>query len=899
MKRVCGLVGVLLFDAGCGVYDVRSFIAKDHADQEVWAAINLILLFARVAVLLVSWPLAMRLGRGRCAFQMPIAMPPCSGGRPSGDPAADGQSSSSGAVHLLEDVEQERPSEAEQREAQAIAAIEARVARAEDQGKRSFKRNVLLVIIYFMFVGCAICIAAGIVRDPTIQSSNVVRLIAQCCSLAAVFVEFLLFKSAVISCTQEQPVRINALHEHDLYWQKATGFCMCTLCRQVVGEKTGGPFALQCRTCANRYGMGGFAVCIACHRKHEAKVKQDSSLDAFLRSDSGPKPQSHMSVSQFVCRMVKIIWPFVGSVALALGCVGVTQVLSTYIPKVQGDLLNSLMRGASGTDEFHNNLLNLGSLSLANVLFGSVQGVSIQITVAKLGRHMSEVAFASCLRQDIAFYDNVMSGQITSRLTTDLHAITQPMPVLINSIFAGIVTLISGLVVGLTTSWRLTLLGFVFLAPIFYLTTLYTVWASKLQMEVYVHMADAMGVSTQALQNIRTVRVSGGTQHELDKFSLAQEKQVINAVKSAWGGMGNVLSNSLCQQGATFFILYYGGSLVLRGEDGFEAGSIFTFTLLWNTMSGSFKQLLANLNQPLMMMSAGKRVFELVDLQPDIVDDPTGLRVPEDAGVEVACRDLRFAYQTRREAPVLRGLTLLIEAGKTTALVGKSGCGKSTLIRLLLRLYDTQGGQVLVNGIPLKELSLSAHLSIVGYVSQDTQLFRASIRENLTYGLPKGDYSRLPLREEVDRAAELAQASEFIVGLPEGYATVVGEGGHNLSGGQKQRISIARALLRRPRLLLLDEATSSLDAENEALVQGSLNKVMREMRGRCTILLIAHRLATVVNADSIVVVGDGRVTEQGTHTELLRLDGEYKQLVQGQLQAPPAPTPDGGAAAPG
>jgi len=295
--------------------------------------------------------------------------------------------------------------------------------------------------------------------------------------------------------------------------------------------------------------------------------------------------------------------------------------------------------------------------------------------------------------------------------------------------------------------------------------------------------------------------------------------------------------------------------------------------------------IIQNVNQPVTMMSAGKRIFEIMDLEPVIKDVPNALEISDDVGMEVSCNDVHFAYQTRKDSPALRGLTFTVEAGKTTALVGKSGCGKSTVTRLLLRFYDPTSGSISVNGTALGDLRYSSFIRSIGIVTQDTQLFKATIRDNLTYGSPKGDYTSGALKEEVDRAARLAMADEFIKELPEGYSTMVGEGGHNLSGGQKQRVSIARALMRRPRLLMLDEATSALDTENEALVQESLNQVMTEMDGHCTILVIAHRLATIVDAHKIVVFVDGCVAEQGLHAELLEQDGEYKRLVQRQLVA--------------
>jgi len=223
-------------------------------------------------------------------------------------------------------------------------------------------------------------------------------------------------------------------------------------------------------------------------------------------------------------------------------------------------------------------------------------------------------------------------------------------------------------------------------------------------------------------------------------------------------------------------------------------------------------------------------------------------------------------------------LSFKIEAGKTTALVGKSGCGKSTVTKLILRFYDPKEGSVLVNGVNLKDLHLLSFRRLVGIVSQETQLFSMSVADNIAYGLDNVSI------EEVKRAAQQANADEFIRKLPEGYSTKCGEGGHDFSGGQRQRMSIARALVRNPTLLLLDEATSALDAENEAVVQEALDQMMKQMAGRCTIAVIAHRLSTIREANRIIVLHDGRLVEQGTHEELLeRPEGRYAELVRRQL----------------
>jgi len=254
--------------------------------------------------------------------------------------------------------------------------------------------------------------------------------------------------------------------------------------------------------------------------------------------------------------------------------------------------------------------------------------------------------------------------------------------------------------------------------------------------------------------------------------------------------------------------------------------------------------------------------------------------VPDIRQFQIELRNVEFAYQSRPDKMVLKSVSFILEAGKTVAVVGKSGCGKSTITKLLLRFYDPKEGSILLNSVDLRELHLPSFRSQVGVVSQDTQLFRMTVQDNIVYGLHNGEYSH----DDIVHAAQLANAEEFVKELPEGYKTMVGEGGHDLSGGQKQRLAIARALVRRPKLLLLDEATSALDGENEALVQSALDTLMDEVRGRCTILVIAHRLSTIKDASRVVVLHEGEVVEEGTHSELVERKSHYATMIAWQLQ---------------
>lgn len=273
--------------------------------------------------------------------------------------------------------------------------------------------------------------------------------------------------------------------------------------------------------------------------------------------------------------------------------------------------------------------------------------------------------------------------------------------------------------------------------------------------------------------------------------------------------------------------------------------------------------------------AGAEKVFSLYDSIPDI-DPNKGDNILWDVNGDIELRNVKFFYQMRPDNIVLENFNLEIPAGKTIALVGKSGGGKSTIINLLLRFYDTRDGSLLLDGRDYKSLKVPQLRSLFGVVSQETELFSATVEENITYGLKKDEYTM----DDLVGAAKKAQAFEFIVNLKDGFQTRIGERGNRLSGGQRQRIAIARVFLRKPKIILLDEATSALDENSQDAVQKALDILITE--SGATVVVVAHRLSTVARADSIVVIEQGVALEQGTHNELVDKGGVYASMVQKQ-----------------
>jgi len=316
--------------------------------------------------------------------------------------------------------------------------------------------------------------------------------------------------------------------------------------------------------------------------------------------------------------------------------------------------------------------------------------------------------------------------------------------------------------------------------------------------------------------------------------------------------------------------------LVYNGE--LTVGELVTFQLFWNMMNGAYQNLQGLITNFTRSAAGAEKVFSLWDSDPDI--DPQKGRDIRRENVEgdLKLDNVSFHYQMRPDNKVLRNFSLSIPAGKTVALVGRSGGGKSTIVNLLLRFYDPKGGKITLDGQDYETLKVQQLRRLFGVVTQETELFALSVEENIAYGLDDDEYTH----EDVVEAAKKAYAHEFISEMKDGYKTRIGERGNRLSGGQRQRLAIARVFLRRPKIILLDEATSALDENSQEAVHNALSNLIAE--SHATVVLVAHRLSTVVNADSICVVDQGSVLEQGNHDELVAKGGVYASMVAKQIK---------------
>lgn len=469
----------------------------------------------------------------------------------------------------------------------------------------------------------------------------------------------------------------------------------------------------------------------------------------------------------------------------------------------------------------------------------------------------------------MTFFDKRRTGELISRITSDVSLLQDTFSVTLAELFRQLVTLLAGTAFLIITTPKLTLFMLATFPVLVVIAMIFGRFIRKLSKATQDELAAANVIVEETLQSIMTVKSFTGERYEANRYSKGLNRVVDVALKAA-GFRGAFISFIIFALfGGIVAVMWYGASLVSAGE--MSIGDLVSFVLYTTFIGASIAGLGDIYGQVQKAVGSSERVLEILDEEPETSYSavrPTRMRG------EVEFDQVAFSYPTRPEAQVLKKLSFRIGAGEKIAFAGHSGAGKSTIIQLLMRLYDISSGEIKVDGIPARDWNLKQLRSNMGIVPQEVLLFGGSIRENIAYAKPDAS------EEEIIAAAKKANAWQFITKFPEGLDTLVGERGIKLSGGQRQRVAIARAILKDPAILILDEATSSLDAESEFLVQEALDELMK---GRTTII-IAHRLATIRKVDRIYVIKDGEIVEEGTHDALALQDGGfYANLVRLQL----------------
>ena len=584
------------------------------------------------------------------------------------------------------------------------------------------------------------------------------------------------------------------------------------------------------------------------------------------------EPSTQRPTSRKVSSL-RTLYPFLGRYRLQLMLAGLFLMVSASgalaIPLAVGQVID---RGFMAEDLDHINRWFWLLFAAAAVM--AVGGGLRFYWVSWLGQRvvadLRKAVYARVLAMSPEFFARTRTGEVLSRLNTDTTLVETLVGSTVSFGIRNLVMLVASAIALILTAPNLAgiigVLIVLMMLPVMVLGR----WVRRLSRAAQDRIADISALGDEAINAVQTVQAFAQEARERARFDSTVEQAVDAARRRIAASTILIVLIILLTFSAITFVLWLGARAVLTGA--MSPGQLGQFVMYAAIAAGATAGLSEIWSQLQRAAGAMERLAELLSIEPSICS-PEQPRPFPSGPLALSVRNLGFTYPSRPETPVLRALDFEVQAGETVAVVGPSGAGKSTLFQLLLRFYDPDQGAIELNGVDLRELDLHELRSRLGFVPQDVVVFSGSAADNITYGVDEAS------AERVEDAARSAHAGEFIEQWPEGFATFLGEKGLRLSGGQRQRIAIARALIKQPPLLLLDEATASLDAESERLVQTALDELSRDR----TVLVIAHRLATVRRADRIIVLEGGRIVAEGRHEELIRSNPLYARLARLQF----------------
>lgn len=600
-----------------------------------------------------------------------------------------------------------------------------------------------------------------------------------------------------------------------------------------------------------------------------------------------PKAKINKESIKQVMRLLTYLKPYRTKFFLGLACLILSSASSFLFPLLMGRLIGTSAQGKQAGGMMPQEILdflptdiNTVAVTLLGVLFiqaiFSFFRINWFVEVAEKGlADIRRDTYHKLITLPMNFFSQRRVGELNSRLSSDLSQIQDAITTTLAEMIRQIIIFTGGIILLVLVSGKLTLMLLAMLPVLVVVAVIFGRFIRKLSRQAQDKLAESNTIVEETLQGISNVKAFVNEAFEVGRYN----KSIREVVKIAMRGAKyrGVFASFIifCLFGTIVSVVWYGSHLVQAGE--ISLSSMFTFILLSTFVGaamGSFPELYATMQKA---FGASERVLEILaeENEPISMNAETNV-VKQRIKGNLEFTNVVFSYPSRKEITVLNGISFDAKTGEKVAIIGPSGAGKSTIAGLILRFYETQAGQLLFDGIPSTDYSLTDIRNQVAIVPQDVLLFGGTIRENIAYGRLNAS------EEEIQTAAKRANAHDFIRNFPEGYDTLVGERGVKLSGGQRQRIAIARALLKDPAILILDEATSSLDSESERLVQEALEELMKNR----TSIIIAHRLSTIREADKIVVLEKGKVIEVGKHSELMQNEeGLYRYLSQLQLEA--------------